>query len=92
MGCREKLVDDVIDFVISNMYSIPGLLVTTTGGRGIHVNGSYIRFAQRHEHHESKQPILVIFTDDGRSRHPSYISPDDEGKYSSYIRICNGKE
>lgn len=47
---------------------------------GREVNGSYVRFAQRHQHHDSKQPILVVYTDDGMSRHPNYISPNDEGK------------
>ena len=31
--------------------------------RGEYVNGSHIRFAQRGEHHDSKQPTLVVFTD-----------------------------
>lgn len=55
-----------------------GFLVTTTSINGQHVNGSYVRFAQRREHHESKQPILVLYTDDGQLRHPNYISPNDE--------------
>ncbi|CAC5409587.1 Bone morphogenetic protein 4,Protein decapentaplegic,Bone morphogenetic protein 6,Bone morphogenetic protein 2-A,Growth/differentiation factor 3,Bone morphogenetic protein 2,Univin,Bone morphogenetic protein 3,Protein DVR-1,Derriere protein,Protein 60A,Bone morphogenetic protein 2-B [Mytilus coruscus] len=55
-----------------------GFLVTTTSMSGQHVNGSYVRFAQRREHHESKQPILVVYTDDGQLRHPNYISPNDE--------------
>ncbi|KAK6171140.1 hypothetical protein SNE40_019394 [Patella caerulea] len=56
-----------------------GFLVTTTSRKGEQVNGSFIRFAQRNEHHDSKQPILVIFTDDGTVRHPTYISPEDDG-------------
>lgn len=44
------------------------------------MNGSYIRFAQRNEHHDSKQPALVVFTDDGTAKHRNYISPDDEGR------------
>ncbi|XP_069123479.1 bone morphogenetic protein 7-like [Argopecten irradians] len=60
-----------------------GFLVTTTSSTGRHVNGSYVRFAQRKEHHESKQPILVAYTDDGMARHPSYISPNDE----NYMQI-----
>lgn len=59
---------------------IVGFLVSTTSVIGHEVNGSYVRFAQRHQHHDSKQPILVVYTDDGMSRHPNYISPNDEGK------------
>nr|QKV26404.1 ADMP [Lottia goshimai] len=55
-----------------------GFLITTTSRTGDHVNGSYIRFAQRNEHHDSKQPILVVYTDDGTVRHPSYISAEDD--------------
>ncbi|XP_061175171.1 bone morphogenetic protein 2-B-like [Saccostrea echinata] len=60
-----------------------GFLVSTTTVIGHEVNGSYIRFAQRHQHHDSKQPILVVYTDDGMSRHPNYISPNDE----DYLQI-----
>lgn len=55
---------------------------------GHEVNGSYVRFAQRHQHHDSKQPILVVYTDDGMSRHPNYISPNDEGKKIRVNGIC----
>lgn len=58
-----------------------GILVSTTSVVGKDVNGSYVRFAQRHQHHDSKQPIMVVYTDDGMSRHPNYISPNDEGTY-----------
>lgn len=60
-----------------------GFLVSTTSVIGHEVNGSYVRFAQRHQHHDSKQPILVVYTDDGMSRHPNYISPNDE----DYLQI-----
>ncbi|ESP04061.1 hypothetical protein LOTGIDRAFT_110168 [Lottia gigantea] len=60
-----------------------GFLITTTSRKGDHVNGSYIRFAQRNEHHDSKQPILVVYTDDGTVRHPSYISAEDDGGRSA---------
>jgi len=40
-----------------------GLLVTATSLDGAAVNGSLVRFAQRHEHHDSKQPLLVVFTE-----------------------------
>lgn len=54
-----------------------GLLVTTEGSQGP-INNTVIRFAQRNEHHDSKQPILVVYTDDGQRKHSTYISPDDE--------------
>ena len=57
-----------------------GLLVTVQSSQGQRYNGSYIRFAQRHQHHDSKQPILVVFTDDGTTRRPNFVSPDDQGK------------
>ena len=56
-----------------------GLLVTAETTSGRHVNGSFIRFAQRNEHHDSKQPVLVIFAEDEGRKHANYISPDDEG-------------
>lgn len=69
-------------------FHISGFLVTTTSINGQHVNGSYVRFAQRREHHESKQPILVVYTDDGQLRHPNYISPNDEGEKDLHILYC----
>ncbi|XP_046361660.1 bone morphogenetic protein 2-like [Haliotis rufescens] len=60
-----------------------GLLVTTTSLHGHHVNGSYIRFAQRNEHHDSKQPILVVFTEEHLQRHPNFIKPED----AEYLEI-----
>ena len=63
------------------------VLATTIGGRH-QVNGSYVRFAQRSEHHDSKQPVLVVFTEDQRSRSPPYASPSESGKdkYLSSLR------
>ncbi|GAB1598917.1 bone morphogenetic protein 7 [Argonauta hians] len=56
-----------------------GLLVRATLMSGEILNGTFIRFAQRKAHHDSKQPILVVFTDDGQQKHRNYISPTDEG-------------
>ncbi len=42
----------------------PGFYLTTTSLGGRHVNGSYVRFAQRSHHHNSKQPQLVVYTDE----------------------------
>ncbi|XP_053556687.1 bone morphogenetic protein 2-like [Bombina bombina] len=43
-----------------------GLLVTIRNLGGAQVDPSIIRFASGKDHHESKQPMLVLFTDDGR--------------------------
>ncbi|RUS72705.1 hypothetical protein EGW08_019541, partial [Elysia chlorotica] len=56
-----------------------GLLVTAETTSGRHVNGTFVRFAQRNEHHDSKQPALVIFAEDEGRKHANFISPEDEG-------------
>ncbi|XP_075759236.1 uncharacterized protein LOC102453510 isoform X4 [Pelodiscus sinensis] len=43
-----------------------GLLVTIHGLRGAPVDPSMVQFASGRDHHESKKPMLVLFTDDGR--------------------------
>lgn len=63
-----------------------GLLITAQSVNGQYT-GSYLRFAQRNQHHDSKQPILVVFTDDGKVRHPTYVSPDDQGTYHFMLKI-----
>ncbi|KAL8558421.1 hypothetical protein ACOMHN_064768 [Nucella lapillus] len=56
-----------------------GLLVMVQSVQGqVYNHSSYVRFAQRHQHHDSKQPILVVFTDDAASGHPTFVSPDDQ--------------
>nr|AKR76344.1 Admp [Ptychodera flava] len=46
-----------------------GLMVTVTTMTGMQLtDNSVIRFAKKKEHHGSKQPILVVFTNDGRPR------------------------
>ena len=47
---------------------------------GHHVNGTWVRFAQRSEHHDSKQPVLVTYTQDNITR-PTYIEPSESGRY-----------
>lgn len=56
-----------------------GFLVKATSLSGEILNGTLVRFAQRKEHHDTKQPILVLFTDDGLQKHRNFISPSDEG-------------
>ncbi|KAJ8278628.1 hypothetical protein COCON_G00056940 [Conger conger] len=43
-----------------------GLLVTVRTLGGSHMDSKLIRFASGRNHHQSKQPMLVLFTDDGR--------------------------
>ncbi|KAJ1084834.1 hypothetical protein NDU88_004980 [Pleurodeles waltl] len=43
-----------------------GLLVTMKTLGGVQVDPSAVRFASGRDHHQSKQPMLVLFTDDGR--------------------------
>ncbi len=54
------------------------------------MNGTYLRFAQRAEHHDSKQPVLIAFTEDDMERiAAAYTQPDEEGK-SVCIRVVSG--
>jgi len=41
---------------------------------GVAVNGTLVRFAQRQEHHDSKQPVLVVFSEQNTitPRYPGY--------------------
>eukprot|EP00058_Branchiostoma_floridae_P019247 XP_002604737.1 hypothetical protein BRAFLDRAFT_80287 [Branchiostoma floridae] len=48
-----------------------GLLVTIASLTGSSLDQGLIRFAKRKEHHRSKEPILVLFSDDGRPRSAS---------------------
>uniref|UniRef100_A0A3B3R1W2 Anti-dorsalizing morphogenic protein n=1 Tax=Paramormyrops kingsleyae TaxID=1676925 RepID=A0A3B3R1W2_9TELE len=43
-----------------------GLLVSIRGLGGYQLDPSLVRFASGRSHHQSKQPMLVLFTDDGR--------------------------
>ncbi|XP_053319583.1 bone morphogenetic protein 2-like [Spea bombifrons] len=54
-----------------------GLLVTVRHLGGAQFDTNIIRFASGKDHHESKQPMLVLFTDDGRRGISSYISYSD---------------
>ncbi|KAL6467947.1 hypothetical protein MHYP_G00236240, partial [Metynnis hypsauchen] len=47
-----------------------GLLVTVKALSGSQIDLRTVRFASGQSHHHSKQPMLVLFTDDGR-RAPS---------------------
>jgi len=42
-----------------------GLLVTATDPDENHVNGSHIDFVQRGEHPRNRQPVFVVYTDQG---------------------------
>lgn len=43
-----------------------GLLVTVQGLGGGLMDPKAVQFASGRNHHESKKPMLVLFTDDGR--------------------------
>lgn len=43
-----------------------GLLVTVRTLAGLQMDLKSVRFASGRHHHHSKQPMLVLFTDDGR--------------------------
>ncbi|XP_062844018.1 anti-dorsalizing morphogenic protein [Trichomycterus rosablanca] len=51
---------------ISGEHSNLGLLVTVRTLAGIQTDLRTVRFASGQNHHHSKQPMLVLFTDDGR--------------------------
>ena len=58
-----------------------GILITVTTLTGEPIEDGIIRFAQRGKHHDTKQPILVMFTDDVTRK----MSPKTkfEGKFCS---------
>lgn len=55
-----------------------GFLVISQTIQGDELGSDEVRFAQRKSHHDTKQPILVVYTNDGRQRTPHYISPKDQ--------------
>ncbi|XP_064626089.1 bone morphogenetic protein 7-like [Lineus longissimus] len=77
-------VKPAIDDWVNDSSTNYGFLVTATTLSGFPVNGTLVRFAQRFEHHDSKQPVLVAFTDDGRrTQHRNYINPAD----NDFVRL-----
>lgn len=40
--------------------------MTVRTAHGRRLDGGVLRFAKRHQGHANKQPILVLFSDDGR--------------------------
>ncbi|XP_074648779.1 bone morphogenetic protein 2-like [Tubulanus polymorphus] len=55
-----------------------GFLVTASSLSGEPLNSTIIRFAQRGQHHESKQPVLVTFADDGRTKKERYYADNND--------------
>lgn len=51
---------------MTDEHSNLGLLVTMQTLAGIQLDIRTVRFASGQNHHHSKQPMLVLFTDDGR--------------------------
>ncbi|XP_013393347.1 bone morphogenetic protein 7 [Lingula anatina] len=76
-----------------------GFLVTAKSLDGAHLNGTYVRFAQRSEHHDSKQPILVVFTDEGKRKYFNHIAGaknnflqgSRQNEYTFYHRRPDGR-
>ena len=62
-----------------------GLLLTATSLDGVSVNGTLMRFAQRHEHHDSKQPVLVIFSEQNMIN----VQQPDDGTGVSTVFLTN---
>ncbi|XP_070591665.1 bone morphogenetic protein 2-like [Erythrolamprus reginae] len=65
---------------VSEESSNQGLLVTVQGLGGAALDPHAVQFASGRDHHTSKKPMLVLFTDDGR-RAPALPSggfPDDK--------------
>lgn len=59
-----------------------GLLVTVHGLGGSPLDAPAVQFASSRDHHESKKPMLVLFTDDGR-RGASLPTADFPGRCCS---------
>lgn len=57
---------------------VVGFLVTATSMEGEHVNGTLVEFAQRYQHHDSKQPLLAVFTEDEMR---TLLATTDDGKF-----------
>lgn len=51
---------------MTDEHSNLGLLVTVRTVADIQLDVRNVRFASGQNHHHSKQPMLVLFTDDGR--------------------------
>ena len=63
-----------------------GLLLTATSLEGVAVNGTLVRFAQRNEHHDSKQPLLVVFTEQ------NLITPPHTGNHTGACLRCHDNQ
>lgn len=63
------------------------VVVRTLGGS--HMDKKLIRFASGRHHHNSKQPMLVLFTDDGRYTNP-LVSTGEISSYSQGLLIFMG--
>ncbi|KAG2463857.1 anti-dorsalizing morphogenic protein [Polypterus senegalus] len=64
-----------------------GLLVTVRSLGGTNLDPNLIRFASGRDHHESKQPMLVLFTDDGRRAASLENSLKDQNKEGDALNI-----
>lgn len=69
---------------MSDKSSNLGLLVTVKTLAGSQMDDKVLRFASGRDHHHSKQPMLVLFTDDGRRT----ASPEINIKGMSGFFVC----
>lgn len=67
-----------------------GFLVTLTSADGYHINNT-ITFAQKHTHHDSKQPVLVVFTEEQRRllHQDSFTSTKKNKEIRDYVKKMN---
>uniref|UniRef100_A0A147BCL4 Putative transforming growth factor-beta n=1 Tax=Ixodes ricinus TaxID=34613 RepID=A0A147BCL4_IXORI len=66
VGWEVFYVKEAAEDWIRNPASNLGLLMTVRTAHGRRLDGGVLRFAKRHQGHANKQPILVLFSDDGR--------------------------
>ncbi|XP_071953252.1 bone morphogenetic protein 2-like [Antedon mediterranea] len=86
-GWEVFAVTDVVNSWIANSTTNLGFLMTVTNLNGEVMDDSNVRFAQRGKHHDSKQPNLVLFSDDGRQKPalPKTITKVDPDSAYDYI-------
>ncbi|XP_033124543.1 bone morphogenetic protein 2-B-like [Anneissia japonica] len=86
-GWEVFTITEAVESWIANSTMNLGLLLTVTNLNGEIMEESGIRFAQRGKHHDSKQPNLVIFSDDGRPKPAGLPLPKEAGVDSGYDYI-----
>ncbi|XP_077999236.1 bone morphogenetic protein 2-like [Glandiceps talaboti] len=76
-------ISSAVSSWLQNPSSNHGLLITVTTMTGVTLrDNAIIRFAKKKEHHGSKQPILVVFTNDKKRKQLGYA--DGSGNSMDY--------